>query len=255
MLEGLKRLFSKEQETPSSIGVLYICTGKYNIFWKEFYASAVKYFCKNSEVHFFVFSDEPVDTFGNNKVHVYHQPKLGWPYDTLRRFHIFLAQKEQLSRMDFLYYFNANMLFKRRITEKMILPYSGQDSSGLVGVLHPWHYNRKPEELIYDRTPGSTANIKIGEGEKYFQGCLSGGTSTAYLNMCEKLKENIDKDEANGIIALWHDESHINHFFISHPPKQLHPGYAYPENMKLPFTRLIVQLDKAKAGGHEFLRS
>jgi len=255
MLSQLRSFIWNKKRVNAKIGVLYICTGKYSIYWPKFYLSAKKYFCPGAELHFFVFSDSSLDNFNDPKVHYYHQEKLGWPYDTLRRFHIFLSQKEQLQKMEFLYYFNANMIFKKTVAGEEILPDVNHFPSGLVSVVHPCHYNRAAADLIYDRTPNSTACVPAGEGAKYYQGCLSGGTSEAYLTMCEILKKNIDKDEQNGIIALWHDESHINHYFISHPPKELHPGYAYPENMKVPFSKIIVQLDKTKAGGHEFLRS
>ena len=39
------------------IAILYICTGKYNIFWKDFYTSCEKNFIPNSEKHYFVFTD------------------------------------------------------------------------------------------------------------------------------------------------------------------------------------------------------
>ena len=29
------------------IGILYICTGKYDIFWKDFYLSAERYFMQD----------------------------------------------------------------------------------------------------------------------------------------------------------------------------------------------------------------
>lgn len=32
--------------------------------------------------------------------------------------------------------------------------------------------------------------------------------------MCEQLLSNILKDKENGIIALWHDESHLNHYML-----------------------------------------
>ena len=38
------------------IGILYICTGNYTVFWEDFYESFSKYFCTNSEIHYFVFS-------------------------------------------------------------------------------------------------------------------------------------------------------------------------------------------------------
>ena len=43
------------------IGILYICTGNYTVFWEDFYESFSKYFCTNSEIHYFVFSDKEMD--------------------------------------------------------------------------------------------------------------------------------------------------------------------------------------------------
>lgn len=39
------------------IAILYICTGKYDIFWEDFYKTSEKYFLNNSEKHYFVFTD------------------------------------------------------------------------------------------------------------------------------------------------------------------------------------------------------
>lgn len=30
----------------NKVAVLYICTGKYDVFWKDFYISYEKYFCQ-----------------------------------------------------------------------------------------------------------------------------------------------------------------------------------------------------------------
>lgn len=95
--------FKKENDPNVKIGVLYVCTGKYHIFWDNFYKSANKFFCKKSDVHYFVFTEHPIKIFGNNNVHHIVQPKLGWPYDTLKRFHLFLEQKESLEKMDYLF--------------------------------------------------------------------------------------------------------------------------------------------------------
>ena len=247
--------FFSRKRNKSKIGVLYICTGKYAKFWNDFFKSAERHLCRKSEIHYFVFSDQVIDTNNNERIHFYYQPKLGWPYDTLKRFHIFLSQEAALQQMDYLYYYNANMSFQKNVTEEMILPNASQFPSELVGVIHPCHYNGKPEQLIYDRQLNSTAYMPIRSGIKYYQGCLSGGTTAAYLKMCHLLKSNIDTDEKRDIIALWHDESHINHYFCQNVPMPLNPGFAYPENMKIPFKKIIVQLDKAKVGGHEFLRN
>lgn len=39
------------------IAILYICTGKYNVFFRDFYSSSEKYFLPNCEKTYFVFSD------------------------------------------------------------------------------------------------------------------------------------------------------------------------------------------------------
>ena len=72
--------------------------------------------------------------------------------------------------------------------------------------------------------------------------------------MIQELKASIDIDTNNKIIAVWHDESHINKYITHNRYKILSPEYAYPEDWKLPFSPKILILDKNKFGGHDFLR-
>lgn len=77
------------------IGILYICTGKYDIFWKDFYLSSEKHLFKNHEKHYFVFTDSQniFDAEKNENIHVIHQDNLGWPDNASMRYHIFLKEK------------------------------------------------------------------------------------------------------------------------------------------------------------------
>jgi hypothetical protein len=75
-----------------------------------FYSSAEKYLLPDLEKHYFVFTDGEIKTFDNPFVHVLFQEKLGWPFDTLYRFHIFLKAEERLKEMDYLYFFNSNLV-------------------------------------------------------------------------------------------------------------------------------------------------
>ena len=156
-----------------------------------------------------------------------------------------------LESIDYVYFCNANLIINEVIDEN-IFPDLGQD---MVGVNHPGQYRQNNTEFTYDRNPDSLAYIPLGEGKYYYQGCLFGGTKDACLKMSKQLQENIDIDLNKDIIALWHDESHLNKYFLNNPPKTLDPSYANPEAFYIPFNKKIIQLDKNKLGGHDFLRS
>jgi hypothetical protein len=235
------------------IAILYICTGKYVMFWDQFYRSCEKKFCKNSSKDYFIFTDQIEKISAPANCTVVYQEKLGWPYDTLNRFHFFNSIEHMLKEYDYLFFFNANMVFNFGIKEnEILLP---DHARGLIGVIHPSFYDRSNSDFPYERNEESEAYIAIGDGKVYYQGCLSGGTASEYLEMCRIIKDRIDRDAKKGMIAVWHDESHLNRYFADNEPYSLHPGYAYPETMNISFKNKIIQLDKARLGGHEFLRS
>ena len=90
------------------------------------------------------------------------------------------------------------------------------------------------------------------EKMQYFAGGFNGGSSSEYLKMCEKLSQNIEKDKENNVMAIWHDESHMNRYFIDNPPtKVLDPGYCYGESLRPPYRARLIALDK----NHSKIRS
>ena len=189
----------------------------------------------------------------NKHIHRINQENLGWPRNTLMRYQMFLRIREQLEReTDYLYFFNSNMQFRVSVG-KEFLP--DDLSNGLVGCIHPGYCKNTNLEFTYDRNPVSTAYIPIGVGEFYYAGGLNGGTTEAFLKMSETILNNIQEDDKKGVIALWHDESHINRYFLDNPPKRLSPAYCYPEGWKLPYSEIIRLFDKSNIlGGHAYLR-
>jgi len=236
---------------PKNIGIIYICTGKYIQFLENFLTSFETYFLPYHKKKYFIFTDSQLDNPDPDKFHIIKQDKLGWPYDTLNRFHMINKISSDLKFMDYIYFCNANLIANSYIDEN-ILPNLEHD---MVGINHPGQYMLSNTEFTYDRDPNSLAYIPLGEGKYYYQGCLFGGTKDAFLKMSKELQQNIDIDLSKDIIALWHDESHLNNYFYNHPPKTLDPSYANPEAFYIPFDKKIIQLDKNKLGGHEFLRS
>lgn len=226
------------------IGILYICTWKYDIFWKDFYISCEEYLLKNQEKHYFVWTDSKniFDSENNKNIHIFEQKNLWWPDNTLMRFDIFLSQKEKLEKMDYLFFFNANLEIKKEIWEE-ILP---NTEEWIVVTRHPWFYNKSNKKFTYDRNVKSTAFIKKWDWSTYIAGWLNWWISKHFINMCEILSQNIQQDKKNWIIALWHDESHLNHYILNHNYKLLDPSYLYPEWWNIPFDCKILIRDKSK---------
>lgn len=238
------------------IGILYICTGKYTIFWKDFYLSCEKNFVTKTEKHYFVFTDSNIIEFENTNpnIHLIHQDNLGWPNNTLKRYEIFLNSKEKIIGMDYLFYLNANLLFLEEVSEKQFLP---SNREKLVACLHPGYFNKQIKKYPYENNPLSKAYLDRKSNMKYFAGGINGGETKHFMKVMEILKENINNDSKNNIMAKWHDESHWNWYLNNNlgDVKILDPSYLYPEGSNVPFIAKILIRDKRLLGGHSKLRN
>lgn len=237
------------------VAILYICTGRYDVFWKDFYESCERFFLPQLIREYFVFTDaERIYAEENNPaIHKIYQQRLGWPKDTLLRFQLFSTIKNELAVFDYIFFFNANAQIFQPINPEDVLP---SEDEKLTAVLHPGYYNKKPSRFTYEsKQKKSMAYIPKGEGKYYFAGGLNGGIAKDYLQLITDLKTNIEKDLSKNIIAVWHDESHLNHYLLNRRPKILSPAYIYPEGWGLPFHPIVLIRDKARLGGHDFLRN
>ena len=73
--------------------------------------------------------------------------------------------------------------------------------------------------------------IKSDDLSVYYQGCLWGGKVPEVCAMMDTLTERVNLDLENNVIAVWHDESHMNKYFIENKNlvHTLGPEFAYPE--------------------------
>lgn len=214
--------------------LLIICTGKYDVFLKPLLESADKYFLKGEDVTYFVFSDKPVDFKCERRINVIPTEHRKFPQITLDRYEIF-SSCEALKEYNYLYHCDADMLFVDKV---------GTEIYGKrVATIHPGYLGGigKPE-----RRPASTAYIPHGAKSVYYAGGFNGGSE--YLGMCYELANNIRIDSSNGIVAIWHDESHMNRYFHDNPPDVvLSPAYCYPESWNLDYPKKLLALDKDHA--------
>lgn len=230
------------------IAIFSICLGKYEIFFEEFYASINSLFLPQHEKIFYIFTDKKLPDHKNLKT--FHQEKMGWPKDTMMRFHLMNKIKDELILNDYIFFFNLNMKAIKQINEE-VLP--REENDYLMGCIHPGHYNWPVNSFPYERNPKSNCFIPYNTGNFYYQGCFNGGRSLEFLKMSEIIEKNIDKDLENNIIPLWHDESMLNHYYVYKNPLTMPYSYiAIEDKFGDP---IMIQRDKTKYGGHEFLRS
>lgn len=225
------------------IAILYICTGRYNQFFDGFYKSCEKYFLKGiAEVEYFVFTDD-MELSEEQNVHLVKKECEGFPKDSLFRFDMFLQVKKELVTFDYIYFLNSNAEF-RDYVGKEIFP----DESGLVAALWIARKRQPSWMLPYERNKKSTSYIAPHQPPYlYFMGGINGGMAKAYMEMIETLAKNIRKDYDNGIIAIVHDESHINKYLRTHWCKVLGDEYSYPEEwVKDGYRPKMVFRDKVK---------
>ena len=233
----------------AKVGILYICTGRYTVFWPDFYRTFQEKFLPGSDKTFFVFTDaERLEYDDAPDVRRIYQKALDWPYSSLLRFKMFVSQQAALEQMDFLFFANANLICSQTVTEAEFLP-RPQRGEQLLVVQQPGFWDKKPLFCSYDRNPKCRAYIPYNCGRVYVSGGLNGGTAEAFLVMSRELDRRTDADLADGQMALWHDESHLNRYIAEQDPasyRLLTPAYWYPEGWDLPFEQKITVRDKSR---------
>lgn len=216
------------------IGLLIIATNKYTQFLQPLISSADEFFLDGHDITYFIFTNESLNLESSRKIieiKIDHKP---WPWMTLGRYDIFSNNEEVLSTMDYLFYCDVDMRFVDVVGDEIL--------SDRVATQHPGFYDRRGTP---ENRPQSLAFVSDSTNMQYFAGGFNGGTSAEYLKMANVISKNIDIDFQNGIIAIWHDESHMNRYFINNPPsKILSPSYCYAESTNIPFQKRLIALNK-----------
>lgn len=186
------------------VALILIATGQYRNYLVPLIESAKKYFVPHEIL---LFTDEC--NFDVSKQVKYE--RLGFPKDTLFRYHTILSQKEWLLQFDQIFYLDTDTLIMSNVGKEIF-------SNGITAMRHPWVTSRFEENIK------STAYVDKTKASIYYQACIVGGKTNEFLNMCDVLNTNINKDYDNGIIAICHDESHLNRYLFDNPPTKVLPS-------------------------------
>ena len=114
------------------IGLLIIATNKYTNFLQPLIDSADKFFLKDQQVTYFIFTNVDIDIQSERKVENIHVDHREWPWMTLGRYKIFSDNSEVLSKMDYLYYCDADMRFVGEVGDEIL--------GDRVATQHPGYY-------------------------------------------------------------------------------------------------------------------
>lgn len=194
----------------TSVGILYIATGKYKVLFEEFYISSEKYLFNGHYKKYFIYTDVK-EFFTNNlfykNIEVIEIQNLKWPLPTLMRYKFFIDNSDSYIGISHLIFCNANLKFLDYISLEAIF-----NNKPLFATLHPGYYNKFPDKFPYETNKLSTAFLKKNHSSIYVCGGFNGGLKKDFLNLCSTINKNILLDLDKDIIALWHDESHFNKF-------------------------------------------
>jgi histo-blood group ABO system transferase len=199
--------------------------------------SASDQFLPNNKVVFHVFTDQEqkIEEFRirNPKIQViiHPIPSYGWPEATLLRYRIYEEHFAKLTE-DILMHLDADMLITasaEHIFEKLDF------LDGLHFVSHPGYWRPKglPRTMFYlvnptfmlrdlklfleygglgtwEKRRKSTAYVPRRKRDKYACGGIWFGSNEPFKSFVRNMSRNVDQDLQNGVIAKWHDESHLN---------------------------------------------
>lgn len=215
-----------------TVALVCIATGeKYWQYINPLFQSARKFLLPHHQV---LFTDAPL-RFVQYQIKLDHS---GFPEATLKRYHTFLSQEPLLRLFDHIFYVDIDAVFVSHVGSEIL-------GDGLTATLH---HNQNKYDLVEDNKESTAYCDSIN---KYFAGGFNGGRSSDFLDMARVLRDEIDENSQKGIVARWHDESHLNKYLASFPPSiVLSSDYCYPETeLHKPRSPKIVCLDKTIRGG------
>jgi hypothetical protein len=106
----------------------------------------------------------------------------------------------------------------------------------------PWHLG------TWETRAESRAFVDIEKRKRYVHGAVWFGRPAAFASMCNLLSLNVERDRQKELIAIWHDESHLNWYAAHHEVGILGSEYSWVKryrNIKSVIP-LISTIDKKK---------
>lgn len=232
-----------KKSTNKDVAILTVATNLYIDYWKQMVQGAEQYLEPGSDLTFYVFTDQSDEArkFGQSlirsKIVPIDIPSLGWPDATQLRYELFHDSWDRVQEAVVMH-LDADMLF---ISETNLNPDLAEWKGGIALVRHPGYrrpslsrlpklYLSAPQMLIWDlkmwlRKGGlgdwevsqdSLAYVPRKQRHRYVYGGTWMGLREPLGVMINELATRTRNDLQRGVVAIWHDESHLNWFASTH---------------------------------------
>ncbi|XP_014728746.1 PREDICTED: globoside alpha-1,3-N-acetylgalactosaminyltransferase 1-like isoform X3 [Sturnus vulgaris] len=203
--------------------------------------SAEQHFMRGYQVNYYIFTDSPASVPslqlqpGRSLATVPMAKFSSWQEISMRRMEAISRHVAQVSgrEVQYLFCLDVDMVFHN--------PWGPETLGDMVAAIHPGYFTVPREQFPYERRSSSAAFIPEGEGDFYYGGAVFGGLVNKVYEFTKSCHMTILADKANGIMAAWQEESHLNRHFLTHKPsKLLSPEYIWDDRKpKPPEIRLI----------------
>ncbi|XP_015276314.1 PREDICTED: N-acetyllactosaminide alpha-1,3-galactosyltransferase-like isoform X2 [Gekko japonicus] len=220
-----------------TVGLTVFAIGKYlDKYLKNFLTSANIYFMPGHNVIFYIMVDNisgvpsiELDPLRRLKV-IPVEKESRWQDISMMRMKTIgdLIESRIRHEVDFLFCMDVDQVFESY--------YGVETLDESVAQLQAWFYKASRRVFTYERNPESAAYIPYEEGDFYYHAAVFGGTPQRIYNLTRECYEGIRKDKEHNLEAIWHDESHLNKYYLrNRPSKVLSPEYCWDYNIGLSY--------------------
>jgi hypothetical protein len=237
-----------------AVGIVSIATNNYILYWKELAQSLEEF--SETEVSFTLhiltddvdLADQISQELKKVTIKIYQIDPLGWPEATLMRYKL-MEEHSSFFEEEVLMYLDSDMKVLKIPPRNL---FESCFETGMALVEHPGFYRPKgfrrvilylfnPRIFITDlrsikthlaigsweTNQKSTAYVSKQERKFYYCGGAWFGKNENFKGLVRTLRKRVDDDLENGVVAIWHDESHLNAFISDRRHSISLPEYCY----------------------------